>query len=57
MPIEKRACNPTEENLAACGKNHVCMIDAFGQTDCTKCRAGFEKKKGQCVGEYGKQLM
>ncbi|GMR43505.1 hypothetical protein PMAYCL1PPCAC_13700, partial [Pristionchus mayeri] len=49
MPVEKRACNPAEEDQAACGRNHVCMVDGFGTTDCTKCKAGFEKKRGECV--------
>lgn len=46
---QKRLCNPAEQEISGCHRNHLCLVDLEGKLDCDKCKHGYAMHRGVCL--------
>lgn len=50
LPLDKRHCTVEEWEKMDCGRNHLCLVDEYGNGDCDTCKSGFIMRDGSCSG-------
>uniref|UniRef100_F1KPH9 Latent-transforming growth factor beta-binding protein 1 n=1 Tax=Ascaris suum TaxID=6253 RepID=F1KPH9_ASCSU len=48
LPLDKRHCTVEEWEKMDCGRNHLCLVDEYGNGDCDTCKSGFIMRDGSC---------